>query len=150
MNSKLFFIILLVLIGAVVFGLTTKPKQKLSTTTSAKAESSDQSSTLASQTKTMGSVEVEVTPASIVSGKGIVFELSLDTHSVELNYDYTQIAVLTDDRGNSYQPTQWNGGSSGHHLQGELIFEPLSENPNQLTLTLEGIDNKSEAFTWQL
>ena len=150
MNSKVFFIILLVLAGTIVFGLTTKPKQKLAATTSAKAELSDQSSTLASQTKTMGAVEIEVTPASIVSGKGIVFELSLDTHSVELNYDYTQIAVLTDDRGNSYQPTQWTGGSSGHHLQGELIFEPLSENPNQLTLTLEGIDNKSEAFTWQL
>ena len=150
MNSKVFFIILLVLAGIVVFGLTTKPKQKLAATTSAKAELSDQSSTLASQTKTMGTVEVEVTPISVVSEKDTVFELSLDTHSVELNYDYTQIAVLTDDRGNSYQPTQWTGGSSGHHLQGELIFEPLSENPNQLTLTLEGIDNKSEAFTWQL
>ena len=150
MNSKIFFIILLVLAGAVVFGLTTKPKQKLAATTSAKAELSDQSSTLASQTKTMGTVEVEVTPISVVSEKDTVFELSLDTHSVELNYDYTQIAVLTDDRGDSYQPTQWTGGSSGHHLQGELIFEPLSENPNQLTLTLEGIDNKSEAFTWQL
>ena len=150
MNSKVFFIILLVLAGIVVFGLTTKPKQKLAATTSAKAELSDQSSTLASQTKTMGTVEVEVTPISVVSEKDTVFELSLDTDSVELNYDYTQIAVLTDDRGDSYQPTQWTGGSSGHHLQGELIFEPLSENPNQLTLTLEGIDNKSEAFTWQL
>ena len=149
MNSKLFFIILLVLAGAVVFGLTTKPKQKLAATTSAKAELSDQSSTLASQTKTMGTVEVEVTPISVVSEKDTVFELSLDTHSVELNYDYTQIATLTDDHGNSYKPTQWTGGNSGHHLEGELLFPPFPENPKQLTLTLDGVDNKSEAFTWQ-
>ena len=150
MNYKLFFIILLVLAGVVVFGLTTKPKQKLATTMSAKTELSDRASAMAPQTKTIGAVEFEVTPVSVVYGKDIVFELSLNTHSVELDYDYTQIATLTDGRGNSYQPTQWTGGSSGHHLQGKLIFEPLPENPNQLTLTLEGIDNKSEAFTWQL
>ena len=150
MNSKLFFTILLVLIGAVVFGLTTKPKQKLATTTSVRTESSDQASTIASQTKIMGAVEVEVTPISVVSGKDVVIVLSLDTHSVELNYDFTQIAILTDDRGISYQPIQWTGGSSGHHLQGELIFEPFPENTNQLTLTIEGIDNETEDFSWQL
>ena len=150
MNSKIFFIILLVLAGAVVFGLTTKPKHKLATTTSARTESSNQASTIAPQTKTMGAVEVEITPVSVVSGKDVVFELFLDTHSVELNYDYTQIAVLTDDRGNSYQPTQWTGGRSGHHLEGKLIFAPFPGNQKQLTLTLEGIDNKTENFIWQL
>jgi len=150
MNSKIFFIILLILAGAVIFGLTVKPKQKLTPTTSAKTESSVQSSALPPQAKTMGAVEVEITPLSVASGKDVIMELSLNTHSVELNYDYTQIATLTDDRGNSYTPTKWTGGKSGHHLKGNLVFAALAQNQEELTLTLDGVDNKVETFTWQL
>ncbi|OGC52385.1 hypothetical protein A2982_00825 [candidate division WWE3 bacterium RIFCSPLOWO2_01_FULL_39_13] len=150
MNSKIFFIILLVVAGVVVFGLTAKSKQGLpATKPSPSLDNARGTTTLSSQTKTMGVVEVKITPVSVVSGKDVVFELSLNTHSAELNYDYTQIATLTDDHGNSYKPTQWTGGNSGHHLEGELLFPPFPENPKQLTLTLDGVDNKSEAFTWQ-
>lgn len=150
MNSKIFFIILLVLAGVVVFGISAKQKQEASATTSPTIETNVQASGISSQSKTMGAVEVEVKPVSIQPGKDIVFELSMNTHSVELNYDYTQIAMLADDSGNTYKPATWTGGNSGHHLSGQLIFTPLNGDPKQLTLTLEGVDNETEDFSWQL
>jgi hypothetical protein len=150
MNSKIFFIILLVLAGMVIFGISAKQKQEISEKTSSTIETNVHASGISSQSKTMGAVEVEVKPVSIQPGKDIVFELSMNTHSVELNYDYTQIAMLTDDSGNTYKPTAWTGGSSGHHLSGQLIFASLNGDPKQLTLTLEGVDNETEDFSWQL
>lgn len=139
MNSKIFFVTLLVLAGMIIFGLSAKQKEEISATASQRIE-----------TRTMGAVEVEVTPVSVDPGKEVVFKLSLSTHSVELNYDYTQIATLTDEQGNVYKPIKWTGGNSGHHLEGELSFDVLLQNPKELTFALEGIDNKSETFIWKL
>lgn len=150
MNSKIFFVILLVIAGVAIFGLSAKQKQETSDAVSSKIETNEQVTAQSSQTKTMGAIEVEIKPVSVVQGKDIVFEVSMNTHSVELNYDYTQIATLTDDRGNSYKPIKWTGGNSGHHLEGELIFAALPQNLKELTLILEGIDNKVESFIWQL
>ena len=150
MNSKIFFVLILILAGVVIFGMTAKSRQEISAISSSNTTSTAQTSPFAPQTKTMGAVEVEVKPVSIEREKDMVFELSMNTHSVELNYDYTQIATLTDDFGNSYKPKRWTGGSSGHHLSGQLIFAPLAENPKKLTLTVDGVDNKVESFSWQL
>lgn len=150
MNSKVFFIILLILAGVVVFGLTTKPKPGLSATAQSNAANDEQTQGLAPQSKTMGAVEITATPISTATGKEVVFELSMNTHSVELNYDYTKVVTLADDRGNTYQPTKWTGGNSGHHLKGELVFAALSGNPKELTLTARGIDNETIDFVWQL
>ena len=150
MSSKIFFVILLVIAGAVIFGLSAKQKQEASAIDSPKIETNARTLGLSPQTKTMGAVEVEVKPVSVTSGKEVVFEVSMNTHSVELNYDYTKIATLTDDRGNSYKPTQWTGGASGHHLKGKLLFARLSEKPKEVTLTVDGVDNKAESFSWQL
>lgn len=150
MNSKIFFLMLLVLAGAIIFGLSAKQKQKTSAIASSDSIVNTQVIPYPPQNKTMGAVEVEVKPVSIQPGKDIVFELSMNTHSVELNYDYTQITKLTDDSGNSYKPTTWTGGSSGHHLSGQLIFASLNGSPKQLTLTLDGVDNITEGFSWEL
>jgi hypothetical protein len=150
MNTKIFFIILLVLAGAIIFGISAKQRREISATVSVKTETGSQTSSLTPQAKTMGAVEVEIKPVSVAPGQEAVFEISMDTHSVELNYDYTQIATLSGDKGNSYKPITWTGGNSGHHLSGQLIFAPLNGNPKKLTLTLEGIDNETGDFSWEL
>lgn len=150
MNSKIIFAILLVIAGVAIFGLSASQKQEISATTSPKIETRIQNSGLLSQTKTMGAVEVEVKPVSVTPGKEIVLDVSMNTHSVELNYNYTQISTLTDEQGHVYKPIKWTGGNSGHHLKGELVFSALSQNQRELTLTLKGVDNKSESFSWQL
>lgn len=150
MNSKLFFILILVVAAVAVFGLTSKPKQESSMVASANIQDTAEPKLLTLQSKTMGVVSVEVTPTSVEMGKELVFDLTMNNHSIDLDYDYTQIASLTDDQGNTYQPTKWTGNSEGHHVSGQLIFPILSDKVKQLTLTLKGVDNETEDFNWQL
>lgn len=150
MNSKTFFFILLILGGAVVFGLTVESKQESSSTVLPNTVEDLETIGLSSRTKTMGAVDVEIIPISIDPAEEVVFDLSLNTHSVELNYDYTKIVTLTDDQGNTYKPIQWTGDTGGHHLNGKLVFPSFSKQAKELTLTLNGVDNKIEVFNWKL
>jgi hypothetical protein len=102
------------------------------------------------QTKTFGAVQVEVTPKQLEPEKQAVFSLSLNTHSVDLGYDYPELANLTDEQGDSYKALSWSGGSGGHHLTGELTFEPLNKTVASITLKLSGIDDQSNSFNWEL
>ena len=119
-----------------MFGLTAKPKTETSLAESANAQEGEQSDKLATISKTMGVVSVEITPTLVEDDNAPVFDLVMNNHSIELSYDYTQIVTLTDDQGNTYKPTEWTGNSSGHHVNGKLIFPSLSSKPKQLTLTL--------------
>ncbi len=151
MNSKMFFFFLLILGGAIIFGFTVKKnKPQPEKAVSVEGVNTQQISRLQTQTKAMGVVEVEVTPVSVEPGKAMVFELVMNNHSVDLDYDYTKIVTLSDNQGNVLKPNQWTGNTSGHHISGELKFAPLSERPKELTLTLDGVDNKTETFHWQL
>ena len=49
----------------------------------------------------------------------------INTHSVELNYDLTQLAVLRTDRGDEVTPLQWDGAQGGHHVNGTLYFPAM-------------------------
>lgn len=152
MNSKMFFILLLLVSGLAVFGLTTKQKGEV-TVSSNKAQAqvnADTSSTYQSQSKAMGAVDVEVTPILIEPGEKTIFKLILNTHSVELDQDFTQIAKLTDDQGNDYQAVEWTGGSGGHHLTGNLVFEPIVDSLQEFTIIIDGIDNDQGIFVWKL
>jgi len=103
-----------------------------------------------SQKKSMGEVDVEVTPIKLESGQPIQFSLSFNTHSVDLSYDYTKIISAQDDKGNKYKATSWSGGNSGHHLEGELKLEELQEGASEVFLFLDGIDNEKGEFLWEL
>jgi len=105
---------------------------------------------LGSQTKSVGAVEVEVTPLSMKSGSNVVFDVSLNTHSVELDYDYTEIAYLEDNLGNKYKAVEWTGEKGGHHLGGSLSFDALEQKSTSVVLTISGIDGQDAAFEWKL
>lgn len=102
------------------------------------------------QAKTFGAVQVEVTPKQLRPEKEAIFSLSLNTHSVDLSYDYLEIANLTDEQGNSYKAVSWGGENGGHHLTGDLTFESLNETAASVTLKLSGIDDQSNSFNWEL
>lgn len=95
-------------------------------------------------------VTVAVTPISLGAGQAAVFQLELNTHSVELNYDLVKLAKLQDDQGNSYQAQSWSGGKGGHHLEGRLTFKPISKQTKSVTLILSQIDNQDRKFLWNL
>ena len=99
-------------------------------------------------------VTVAVTPLNLgdKSAATLDFDIALNTHSVDLGYDLTQIATLSSDAGEKVQPTKWNGpAGGGHHRKGILSFPQLKNRGRTLTLTVRGIaDVPERTFTWKV
>lgn len=98
----------------------------------------------------LGKVEIAVTPLTVKPNQPLVFKLTLTTHSVELVYDLTQLIKAEDDKGNTYPTASWSGASGGHHLEGNLTFDPLQSGAKQLKLKFSGIDQEGGELLWQL
>ncbi len=79
------------------------------------------------QTARAGVVDVEARPKKLRKGDEMIFTLTLDKHSIDLSYDYLNIAVAVDDNGVMYKPVSWTGGREGHHVSGDLIFDKLNK-----------------------
>jgi hypothetical protein len=105
------------------------------------------------QTNDEAMVTVAVTPLNLSdkSAATLDFDVALNTHSVDLGYDLTQIATLRSDAGEQVQPTKWNGPTGGgHHREGTLSFPQLKRGQS-VTLTLRGIAGVPERiFTWKV
>jgi len=105
-----------------------------------------------------GGVTVKVTPLSLTDEAAISldFEVVLDTHSVELNFDLAQMAVLRDNLGNEYQPAAWTPEQSGgHHVSGKLSFANrstiLQTGVTSLELDVTGVAGvPSRLFQWSV
>lgn len=106
------------------------------------------------QTKDEASVTVAVTPLNLndKSAATLDFKVALNTHSVDLGYDLTSIATLSNDAGEKIQPIKWDGpAGGGHHREGTLSFPQLKNRGQALTLTLRGIAAVPErTFTWKV
>ncbi len=103
------------------------------------------------QASEQGSVSIKVTPEGLSEGKG-KFKIVFDTHSVELDQDLLQIAVLTDDQGNIYKPTRWEGsGPGGHHREGALVFDSINDASSYMELNIKDVGGVPERlFKWNL
>ena len=93
----------------------------------------------------MGAVMVEVTPLSSAE-----YEIVFNTHSVELNFDFTEIIKLKDDLGNSYEAQIWSGEQGGHHLQGNIVFSEIDARAKGVTITILDIEGEVLSFEWPL
>lgn len=98
-----------------------------------------------------GSVTVEVKPLEFSpSAQEWTFEITLDTHSVELDDDMAAGAFLVDDKGKEYQAVAWEGDPpGGHHRKGILKFQPLSLS-NVIQLKLREVGGVVRIFEWRL
>lgn len=108
------------------------------------------------QTDTQGSVTVEITPENLERlGDNSIFNVSLDTHSIDLSMDLAKLTTLTTDTGNTIQATDWDATRGGHHVSGKLIFNTVVDGKNILdgaksfTITINDLDVPSRQFTWQ-
>ncbi|MDO8621112.1 MAG: hypothetical protein Q7R31_02420 [Candidatus Levybacteria bacterium] len=97
-----------------------------------------------------GSVIIEVTPLAISTKENVVFGVSMDTHSVELNKNLKEISLLVDDMGNEYKAISWDGGIGGHHLEGTLVFPKVNSEAKEVKLIIYGIAGINREFKWDL
>jgi hypothetical protein len=104
-----------------------------------------------------GSVTFAVAPLNLdAPGETIDFEVTMDTHSVELSWDLAAQSTLTTDAGRQVVGTSWPGGS-GHHVVGTLSFpaqtadgDPLLAGANTVTLTIRDAGAAARTFEWML
>lgn len=108
-------------------------------------------SSFETQTSDQGQVSIKVTPEVLSEEQG-KFKIIFDTHSVDLNQDLMQVAVLVDDQGSIYNPKKWEGsGPGGHHREGVLIFESISGAASYVELSIKNIGGVPERlFKWSL
>lgn len=129
--------------------LTSSKKIELAETT--KDTEGQNSTALETLVDDQAKVKVEVTPKQIdTESDKMVFSVVLDTHSVDLSYDFKNIIELKDDVGNVYKAEEWTGNSGWHHVSGDIIFNQINKNTKKLTMTMEGIAGIDRSFEWEL
>ncbi len=112
------------------------------------------SSALASQTNTDGTVQVSVQPGDLQSSEW-TFAVSMNTHSGNLPQDLTQSVTLTDDKGNKIALLRWENGVPSsmpdHHKSGTFVFAAPASKPQSITLTISNISGVAiRTFSWNL
>jgi len=93
----------------------------------------------------MGAVTLEITPKNLNS-----YEVSFSTHSVNLDFNPTDVIKLKDDLGNVYDAISWSGGSGGHHLSGVVAFPEVKKEAKVITMIIDGVENEVLNLTWNL
>lgn len=112
-------------------------------------ENEASNNSLKTESKTAGAVEVSATP--LLTKSSYEFDISLNTHATELNYDLTSLSTLTDDKNQSLRSIKWEGDDlGGHHRKGKLIFSGFGQKPKTLSLTINNIDGQDINFKWEI
>jgi hypothetical protein len=111
----------------------------------------------AAQTDAQGAVAFEVTPLNLAAASGTLeFNVSMNTHSVNLGWNLAAQSTLATDTGRQVQGQTWPVGN-GHHYAGTLSFPAqtfdgasLLAGAKRLTLTISGTDVAQRVFVWDL
>lgn len=91
-----------------------------------------------------GAIDVTATPTA--ADGATVIRVVFDTHSVDLDFDPVEIAVLDVD-GREVRATSWDGpGPGGHHREGDLTFA-VQAAPKDMALEL-ALD-PAVTLTWE-
>ena len=106
---------------------------------------------LPSRSNTGGGLTIDVTPVSLEVDKPGQFNVKFTTHQGDLDFNLVEQAYLVDDKGNKYIATQWQGGTGGHHLSGQLIFSSIESEVTEVQLVINDIYGvKERVFEWDL
>jgi hypothetical protein len=155
--KKYVVVSLVMLLGLIVAACSSPPSSTpapAASSPSAAAANSAPAGDALTQSNDEASVTVEVTPLNLSdkSAATLDFKIALNTHSVDLGYDLTTIATLSNDTGEKAQPAKWDGpAGGGHHREGTLSFPQLKKRGQSLTVVLRGIaDVPERTFTWKV
>src|SRR5215510_8126741 len=102
------------------------------------------------RTHSGGGVTVKVTYLNPQGTEDARFEITLDTHSVDLDsYDLKALSSLRDGAGRAYQPSNVENQGSGHHRQVVLGFPKPVPGSSSIELVIKDIaDVKERSFVW--
>ena len=105
------------------------------------------------QTSDGGQVTVVVDWAG--PAEGAVFDVKLDTHSVDLDALDLADAVLRNDRGETLTAEPWAAPKGGHHREGALTFEgdttSFFTEARWVELVLSGVGDLAErTLRWEV
>lgn len=86
---------------------------------------------------------------------GAVFDVTLDTHSVDLDALDLSDAILRNDRGEMLPAQSWAAPKGGHHREGALAFEgnatPFFAGAAWIELVLSGVGDLPErTLRWEI
>ena len=143
--------ILLLLLGSLSYGLYLRDSNLVLSDPASKIDTqSTELSSYKEQVDESGAVNVTIKPTEI-SEEGWSFEVTLQTHSVELDMDILASVVLIDADGAQVRATKWDGDPpGGHHRMGTLSFAALDRAPETITLLARDIaDVPLREFVWQ-
>ncbi|MDF1498636.1 MAG: hypothetical protein P1P85_04790 [Patescibacteria group bacterium] len=154
-NNKIFAVLAIIILILVIISTLNNNKSAQNNFDSKNNIKSENNKELVNkyQTKTdyQANVTIDVTPKKLnLSEEKNVFEISFNTHSVDLSYDFQKIIILKDDLGNTYQALEWTGGEGGHHMDGEIVFPKLNSNAIKVELTIDGVGGVKRVFEWTL
>jgi hypothetical protein len=104
-----------------------------------------------------GMVVVELTPLNLgMVGDTLIFEVAMNTHSVDLSMDLAQLSTLTTNTGVVIQALSWDAPLGGHHVSGKLTFPAMKDGVSimdgvtNITLQIRNVDADLRTFEWQL
>lgn len=146
-NIKLIIIVVGIIAVTAFFGTRFLGDKDSNTTYKDEPVQATATTPLDSQTSSEGQVSVTATS---IDQSDWSFQIILDTHSVELTEDLTQVSALLDENGNEYKPIEWQGDPpGGHHRSGVLRFGEIMPESQSVTLVVRqvgGIDERR--FEW--
>jgi hypothetical protein len=103
-----------------------------------------------------GAVDVQVTPVNLNEPIDILeFQVSLDTHSVDLSMDLVELAWLKTDTGLVVQASSWEAPLGGHHVSGTLSFpsnldgKALLDGVLKIELLIVNLEVAERSFIWE-
>ncbi len=122
-------------------------------TASAPASSPGESASASTRTSEGGQVTAVVDWAG--PDGGAVFEVALDTHSVDLDPLDLSDAVLRNDRSETLFAQRWAAPKGGHHREGALAFKgdavPFFDGAKWIELVLQGVgDIPERTLRWEI
>lgn len=117
-----------------------------------KVRRSDQNAVFSVQKNEGGGVTITVKPIVLEIEKSPVFDVSFDTHSVELSFNPEEVSTLIDGRGKIYRKPVWKGTSGGgHHRSGTITFKEFLRKTPRVELIFTNVATIPERkFFWDI
>lgn len=135
MSRKTLFSMLAVFAITLAACSSTSPSTSTPVTSTSLANGSvTESNDALARTDSQGSVEFVIIALNLIAPvETLDFDVTMDTHSVDLSWDLAALSTLATDAGVEVKGLSWPVGN-GHHYEGTLSF-PLKTADGKLLLT---------------